>query len=121
MKQRLTSLETLPESTLADCQWLYDAIKTQRMDQVDMLAEFNSRLAAAGHLPISRSSLNRYVMKVRGGAVKRPRAISATPADAAESPIFADEFRRKLVEKQGVHAVTMLEASLSVLAQSRNA
>lgn len=118
MKSRLTAIETLPEEVLPHCQWLYDAIKSQRMAQVEMLEEFNRRLQQSNHAKMSMSGLNRYVLKVRAGNVRRPEAI-ASGAKAISAEVFTASFREKIIKNQGVAVVTLLEASLSALASGK--
>ena len=72
MADRLSTIETLPQHLTSDVQWLYDTIQSRRMTQLSMMAQFNRRLDAAGEPPCSQSGFNRYVLKVRGGAARRP-------------------------------------------------
>ncbi len=53
----------MPDEAIVHCQWLYDSVRAERMSQVDMLEEFNRRLAADGLGKASLSGFNRYVMK----------------------------------------------------------
>lgn len=116
-KYRLTSIETLPEAVITDAQWLFDAITAERMSQTEMLEQFNQRMATAGQAKASMSGLNRYVIKVRNGSVRRPQAI-ATVSAGSPSAILQDQFRAALVKKQGLHATLALEAALSALLQA---
>lgn len=116
-KHRLTSIETLPEAVIADAQWLFDTIVAERMSQTEMLEQFNQRMATARQGKASMSGLNRYVIKVRSGSVRRPQAIAMASASPTPS-ILQDQFRAALVKKQGLHATLALEAALSALLQA---
>lgn len=119
MNTRLTTIETMPEELLPQCQWLYDSIKARRMSQSEMMNEFNRRIADSGEPAVSRSGLNRYVMRVRSGEIRRPEAIEQ-PIIQHSIRIFTPEFRRKLVEKQGASSTALLEATLSALVADKD-
>ena len=93
----LSRIETLPDAAVPLVRRLFDAVRERRQSQEAMLAEMNAELASLGLDPISRSSFNRWVQRVRHGDATRPRVplsdrrveISATTAklvvDAAEA------------------------------------
>ncbi|MGE6739740.1 phage protein Gp27 family protein [Allorhizobium pseudoryzae] len=116
MKQRLSTIETLPESALKHVRWMFDTISAKRMSQTDMLTEFNRRLQGIGLTGVSRSGLNRYVMKVRDGEVLRPKPAPADEGDDDASPVFSAAFRDRLAKAQGEKAVSVLEVTLKALA-----
>lgn len=111
---RLTAIETLPEELLPHCQWLYAAIQSRRISQTEMLEEFNKRISSSAVPAISKSGLNRYVMRVRAGDIKRPVAVDQ-PVAQQTTRIFTPEFRKILIEKQGISTVVLVEATLSAL------
>lgn len=113
MADRLSTIETLPLHLTADVQWLYDMIQSRRMTQLSMMSGFNRRLRAAGEEPCSKSGFNRYVLKVRAGAVRRP---VVDVASAASPEIFTAPFRAGLVSAIGDAATKAQEAALAVLA-----
>lgn len=113
MNKRLSWIETQPVEITEDLQWLYDAAKSDRMTQIDMLKAFNLRLKAKGRKPTSSSALNRYVLRVRDGEVRRP--VDPSGADSSAHGIFTDRFREQLVAGIGESAVRAQEAALSAL------
>lgn len=116
MKQRLTAVETLPESALKHVRWLFDTIVARRMSQTDMLDEFNRRLQKLGLSGVSRSGLNRYVIKVRDGGVARPKPAPIDDGDDELISVFSTSFRERLASRQGEKAVEALEVTLKALA-----
>lgn len=116
MKQRLTYIETLPGEAVKHVLWLYNTILARRMSQTDMLEEFNRRLLAMGEKPASLSGLNRYAIKVRDGAVRRPQVIATGDEAVDITAVFSAEFREKLLKNQGEKAVSALETTLTALA-----
>lgn len=113
MADRLSSIETLPLHLSADVRWLYDTILSRRMTQLSMMAEFNKRLAAAGEGLCSQSGFNRYVLKVRGGSVRRPTV--GEPSASAAHDVFSPPFRTALVSAIGEAATKAQEAALAAL------
>ncbi len=113
MNHRLTRVEALPESAIEDVQWLFDITVANRMNQTDMLDEMNRRLSRRGIEPLSLSGLNRYVMRVRSGDIRRP-ALQAV-ASSEPSGIFTSTFRDRLVASIGEAAVRAQEAALTAL------
>lgn len=116
MKQRLTYIETLPDEAVKHVLWLYNTIMARRMSQTDMLEEFNRRLLAIGQKPASLSGLNRYAIKVRDGAVRRPQVVAEADDPVDFTSVFSAEFREKLLKNQGDKAVNALETTLKALA-----
>lgn len=114
MKDRLSNIEILPDACADAVLWLYDMIVSRRMAQVDMLEAFNERLARLNERPVSLSGLNRYVQKVRGGSISRPKMASA-PASVSGG-ILCPAFRTSLVHSIHEPAVLALEAALAALA-----
>lgn len=60
---RLSTLEMLPEEADADLAWLNEELREGKRLQIDILAEFNSRLADHGIAPISKGTFSRYSVK----------------------------------------------------------
>lgn len=112
MAKYLSLIERLPDEFTEDLQWLFDAVKSERMTQLDILDAFNSRIHAKGGRPISQSALNRYVQKVRNGGVRRPIDGSLP---AGEGGILIDSFREQLTAAIGENAVRAQETALAAL------
>lgn len=60
---RLSSIDLLPEEAEADIVWVNEELRAGKRLQVDILEEFNSRLADHGITPIQKSSFNRYSVR----------------------------------------------------------
>lgn len=60
---RLSTLEQLPEEADADLAWLNVELRAGKRLQIDLLAEFNARLADHGIAPISKGAFSRYSVK----------------------------------------------------------
>lgn len=79
MRHSLSSLEILPAEALPALQWAFDVLRARRMTQVAILDQLNERLDALGVPQVSRSSFNRYAIKVWSGSVPRPVPIAPAP------------------------------------------
>jgi hypothetical protein len=60
---RLHTIDMLPDEADADIAWLSGELREGKRLQIDLLAEFNARLADRGIGPISKSSFNRYTVR----------------------------------------------------------
>lgn len=114
LRERLSRIELMPKSTLADRQWLFDAIRSRTMTQIDLHQAFNRRLEKHGVAAISKSSLNRYVQRVRDGETGRPKALGAPATE--QGAVFATEFRARLTAAAGEDVTRYFEATLTSLA-----
>jgi hypothetical protein len=83
MAHRLGKVETLPARASTAMQWAFDAVRLNRMTQLDVLDQLNVRLAELGIASLSKSSFNRFAIKVRAGAIKRPVTLGDTPPTSA--------------------------------------
>ena len=90
MRRSLSSVETLPAEGLFALQWAFDVLRARRMTQVAILEQLNSRLAALGVPLVSRSSFNRYAIKVWTGSVARPVPIAPAPGAGSDTLSDAD-------------------------------
>lgn len=103
----LTRIEQLSGEFIDDCQWLFDRIKERRTSQQDLLAEFNRRIAQGDGREISRSALNRYVARVRSGAVKRPELAHTLAEPPGE--VLTSSAKVLLTERLGAQAAIRVE------------
>lgn len=69
---RSGNIDSLPDRGLPALRWAYARIREERMTQIAMRTELNAKLAEAGLPPVSASSFNRYVGRVRDGQVREP-------------------------------------------------
>lgn len=113
-QKRLSDIEKLARTALEECQWLFDAIKAETMDQFEILPEFNRRLQRRGEAAVSYSSLNRYALKVRDGEVKRPS--ETIVSGQSIGPILAEDIRSAILERHGPNTVDVVEKALIALA-----
>ena len=60
---RLSSLDLLPEEAESDVAWVAEQLREGKRLQIDILAEFNARLADRGIAPISKSAFGRYSVR----------------------------------------------------------
>lgn len=60
---RLHTIDMLPDEADADIVWLSAELREGKRLQIDLLAEFNARLADRGIGPISKSSFSRYTVR----------------------------------------------------------
>ncbi|MFA7604043.1 MAG: phage protein Gp27 family protein [Novosphingobium sp.] len=57
---RLSSIDLLPEEAEPEIVWVAEELRQGRRLQIDILAEFNARLADRGIGPVSKSAFGRY-------------------------------------------------------------
>ncbi|PYE86899.1 DUF3486 family protein [Phyllobacterium leguminum] len=60
---RLSSLDMLPEEADGDLAWLNEELRAGKRLQIDLLAEFNARIADRGIGPISKSAFSRFSVR----------------------------------------------------------
>ncbi|WP_339745608.1 phage protein Gp27 family protein [uncultured Maricaulis sp.] len=60
---RLSTLDLLPEEADGDILWLNEELREGRRLQIDLLDEFNARLADKGIGSISKSAFSRYTVR----------------------------------------------------------
>lgn len=60
---RLSSIDLLPEEAEPDVVWAAQELREGKRLQIDILAEFNSRLADRGIAPVSKSAFGRYSVR----------------------------------------------------------
>jgi hypothetical protein len=60
---RLSSIDLLPEEAEPDVVWVSEELRAGKRLQIDILQEFNSRLADRGIGPVSSSAFNRYSVR----------------------------------------------------------
>jgi sugar phosphate isomerase/epimerase len=60
---RPSTLDMLPEEADGDLAWLNDELRIGKRLQIDLLAEFNARLADHGIAPVSKSTFSRYSVR----------------------------------------------------------
>lgn len=60
---RPSSLDMLPEEADGDLAWLNEELRAGKRLQIDILAEFNARLADRGLAPVSKSAFSRYSVR----------------------------------------------------------
>ena len=60
---RPSTLDMLPEEAEADLVWLNEELRAGKRLQIDLLAEFNARLADRGIGAVSKSSFSRYSVR----------------------------------------------------------
>lgn len=78
-RRKLSSIDLLPEEAMPDVQWAYEALKVRRATQIEILDEFNKRLADRGLKGISKSAFNRRALWIiaQGDAILKAREIAA--------------------------------------------
>ena len=96
---RLSSIDRLPVEADPHIQWAAAELLNRDFDQIDILQEFNERLAGIGCGPISRSAFSRYSLKkaVAVRALAETREISKVVAETL-GPERADHITIMLVE-----------------------
>lgn len=61
---RLSSIDRLPEEAEPEILWALEQLRERKLEQTEILAEFNARLAALGiDQVISKSAFNRYSVR----------------------------------------------------------
>jgi len=60
---RLSTIDLLPEEADADILWLNEELREGRRLQIDLLDEFNARLADKGIGSVSKSAFSRYTVR----------------------------------------------------------
>ncbi|MED5550049.1 MAG: DUF3486 family protein [Pseudomonadota bacterium] len=60
---RLSTIDLLPEEADADILWLNEELREGRRLQIDLLDEFNARLADKGIGSVSKSAFSRYAVR----------------------------------------------------------
>lgn len=81
MSYRPLAIETIDPRGLSALQWAFDQIVEGRMQQKDVRAEFNRRVAALGLQEASSSGFNRWSIAIRNGGRRRPQPTEA-PTEA---------------------------------------
>lgn len=61
---RLSSIDQLPEEAAPDIEWAMGELRERARLQIDILEEFNARLADRGIAPISASAFNRHSLRL---------------------------------------------------------
>lgn len=80
---RLSSIDMLPEEADEHILWLNEELREGRRQQIDLLDEFNARLAGIGEDPVSKSAFSRYSVRkaVQFRQLDETRRISVELAD----------------------------------------
>lgn len=60
---RLSSIDLLPDEAEPDLVWALEQLRERKLPQIEILAEFNARLAARGIEPVSKSAWSRYAVR----------------------------------------------------------
>lgn len=60
---RPSTLDMLPEAADGDLAWLNEELRAGKRLQIDLLDEFNARLADHGLAPVSKSAFSRYSVR----------------------------------------------------------
>jgi len=81
---RLSSIDLLPDEAEADIVWVNEELRAGKRLQIDILEEFNARLADRGIAPISKSAFNRYSVRkaIQFRQLDETRRISAELAES---------------------------------------
>ncbi|ESY42040.1 hypothetical protein X747_14770 [Mesorhizobium sp. LNJC384A00] len=67
-----TKFDLMPDAGIPALQVAYDRIREKRATQTQILADTNEQLAAVGLPALSLSNLNRWALRIRRKAVRRP-------------------------------------------------
>ena len=102
---RLSSIDLLPDVATPDIAWAMEELRKRERLQIDILEEFNSRLADHGITPISSSAFNRHSIKLATIArrIEETRAITSVlterlePGDTDDLTIMVAETIKTLV------------------------
>lgn len=110
---RLSSIDTLPEEAEADLIWVNEELREGKRLQIDILDEFNARLADRGIAPISRSAFNRYSVRkaMQFRQLDETRRISAELAETLGTK-GADQLTIAVAEMVKVAAYKILESGV---------
>lgn len=127
---RLGFIDKLPEECREDVDWAIEELKARQREQKDILEEFNLRLCSKGVDPVSKSSFNRYSLKLarHWGAMMQVREAAAAIAEKFDEEPDGDvalligETIKTLIY-EAVSDVPMDDASASIkmLAQAAHA
>lgn len=60
---RLSTIDLLPEEAEPEVVWVAEQLREGKRLQIDILAEFNARLADRGIAPVSKSAFGRYSVR----------------------------------------------------------
>ncbi|ODR93538.1 hypothetical protein AUC70_11790 [Methyloceanibacter stevinii] len=109
---RLSSIELLPEAADSAIQWALNELYERKRLQIDILQEFNGRLADLGLEPVSSSAFNRYSVR-KAAAWRRQnetREITAVLVENME-PGDSDNLTIMVAETIKTLVFELLEAS----------
>lgn len=104
-KNRLSSMELVPERAQDDVRWAIAEINQRQRTQQDILVELNSRLAEKNVSPISWQAFNRKALKLRAAQFRLEEARylftgladQFTPEKVDENNIVLGEFIKMLI------------------------
>lgn len=104
-KNRLSSIDLVPEEAQDDIVWAIGEINQRQRTQADILFELNSRLVIKGVDPISSSAFNRKALKLRAVQIRLDEARHIftgiadqfTPDKVDDNSIVLGEFIKMLV------------------------
>jgi hypothetical protein len=105
---RLSTIDLLPPEATPDIQWAVDELLAKERTQVDILEEFNQRLAVLGLEPISVGAFSRHSMRIAAQTRRMKEAQDITTAIASRfGPDNADRMTTGLVAilKQAVFEI----------------
>ena len=127
---RLSFIDTLPDECREDVDWAIEELKGRKRTQEEIRDEFNLRLLSKGADPVSKTSFNRYSLKLakHWGAMMQVREAAAMFAERMDEEPDGDvglligETIKALVY-QAVSDIEMDDASASMkmLAQAAHA
>jgi hypothetical protein len=104
-KNRLSSLELIPDHAQDDIVWAVGELNQRQRTQTEIHAELNERLAAKGVNPVGWHSFNRRALKLRAAQIRLDEARHIftgiadqfTPEKVDENSIVLGEFIKMLV------------------------
>lgn len=124
----LSSLDRLAISCGSELDWVRAALRGRIASQVDILAEFNRRIAAKGEKPVSKSAFNRFAVNQAIGLRRLEEELAITrevlsrmgPGEQADALLAAAQvIRAKVVESVSEGDLNPRQNQLAALALER--